>query len=157
MRDDQKRCVMTKKGFEGIKAVAGSYLQLLPTVSILSGHRTIIRPILWPATFHTTAVYHLKISDLVHTPESWPPYQRDICIFGILVNTNYFFTQFQIILVHHNMWPEKMDFDFMFIYFMIHILSLLSKIFFVIQIALKMDFAVNWYSESAEWNLKSSP
>ena len=83
MCEDQKRVW-------GIKAVAGSYLGLLSSVSILSAHRTIIRPILWPAAFYASAaVYHLKISDLVHTPAGPVGHliKTDICIFAILVCT----------------------------------------------------------------------
>ena len=72
-----KSCVMTKKGFEGIKPVAGSYLGLLPTVCILSGHRTIIRPISWPATFPTSK----DISPRSHCWVSWA-YQTDIWHFS---------------------------------------------------------------------------
>lgn len=49
--------------------------------------------------------------------------------------TNYFSNK---ILVHRNIWPEEMDFDFMFNY-----LFLLKEIFLVVQIALKIDFVVN--------------
>ena len=73
-----KSCVMTKKGFEGIKPVAGSYLGLLPTVCILSGHRTIIRPISWPATFPTSK----DISPRSHCWVSWA-YQTDFCIWHL--------------------------------------------------------------------------
>ena len=73
-----KSCVMTKKGFEGIKPVAGSYLGLLPTVCILSGHRTIIRPISWPATFPTSK----DISPRSHCWVRWA-YQTDFCIWHL--------------------------------------------------------------------------
>ena len=160
MCEDQKRVW-------GIKAVAGSYLGLLSSVSILSAHRTIIRPILWPAAFYASAaVYHLKISDLVHTPAGSVGHliKTDICIFAILVCTqtivhtvtilvwtNYlidigvhklFSHSANNILAHHNMWPEEMDFDFMFNYFMTYNLFMLKEIFLVVQIALKIDLVV---------------
>ena len=46
------------------------------------------------------------------------------------------------ILAHHNMWPEEMDFDFMFNYFITYNLFMLKEIFLVVQIALKIDLVV---------------
>ena len=94
-----KSCVMTKKGFEGIKPVAGSYLGLLPTVCILSGHRTIIRPISWPATFPTSK----DISPRSHCWVSWA-YRTDFCIWHLAHHhfTSWFSQGTKFILKHDN-------------------------------------------------------
>ena len=94
-----KSCVMTKKGFEGIKPVAGSYLGLLPTVCILSGHRTIIRPISWPATFPTSK----DISPRSHCWVSWA-YRTDFCIWHLAHHhfTSWFSQGTKFTLKHDN-------------------------------------------------------
>ena len=69
MYKKSKICETAPKRVWGLQS-CGSYLpaslQCERSIS-LSRHRTIIRPILWPPTFHhRAAVYHLKISDPVH-------------------------------------------------------------------------------------------
>ena len=100
MRDDQKRCVMTKKGFEGIKAVAGSYLGLLSSVCILSWASLQCVYLIWPsdnysANFVATDLPHhccipsKDISPLSHTRISFDLIKQIFAYLEYYVQTSF--------------------------------------------------------------------